>query len=61
MSEKYPLLFSPLKIRNTVFRNRIMATPTSLSWADVTGAPVDMTLFYYEDKARGGAASVTLS
>ncbi len=61
MSEKYSLLFSPLKIRNTVFRNRIMATPTSLSWADVTGAPVDMTLFYYEDKARGGAASVTLS
>jgi len=39
-----------------------MATPTSLSWADgFTGAPVDMTLFYYEDKARGGAASVTLS
>jgi 2,4-dienoyl-CoA reductase-like NADH-dependent reductase (Old Yellow Enzyme family)/thioredoxin reductase len=59
---KYPLLFSPVKIKNTVFRNRIMATPTSLSWADnFTGAPVDMTLFYYEDKARGGAASVTLS
>ncbi|GHT79283.1 NADH oxidase [Spirochaetia bacterium] len=39
-----------------------MATPTSLSWADAyTGAPVDLTLFYYEDKARGGAASVTLS
>jgi len=39
-----------------------MATPTSLSWADAyTGAPMDMTLFYYEDKARGGAASVTLS
>jgi len=61
-NEKYPLLFSPVKVRETVFRNRIMATPTSLSWADeYTGAPVDMTLFYYEDKARGGAASVTLS
>ena len=61
-NEKYPLLFSPIKVRDTVFRNRIMATPTSLSWADdYTGAPVDMTLFYYEDKARGGAASVTLS
>ena len=61
-NNNYPLLFSPIKIRNTVFRNRIMATPTSLSWADAyTGAPVDMTLFYYEDKARGGAASVTLS
>ena len=61
-NERYPHLFSPIKIRETVFRNRIMATPTSLSWADAfTGAPVDMTLFYYEDKARGGAASVTLS
>lgn len=60
--EKYPLLFSPIKVRNTVFRNRIMATPTSLSWADPwSGAPEDMTLFYYEDKARGGAASVTIS
>ncbi|MDR2403003.1 MAG: FAD-dependent oxidoreductase [Spirochaetaceae bacterium] len=61
-NSRYPLLFSPVKVRNTVFRNRIMATPTSLSWADAyTGAPVDLTLFYYEDKARGGAASVTLS
>ena len=61
-NEKYPLLFSPIRIRGTVFRNRIMSTPTSLSWADeYMGAPVDMTLFYYEDKARGGAASVTLS
>ena len=61
-NDKYPQLFSPVKIRNTVFRNRIMATPTSLSWADeFTGAPVDSTLFYYEDKARGGAACVTLS
>lgn len=60
-NERFPFLFRPMKIRNTVFRNRIMATPTSLAWADYTGAPVDMTLFYYEDKARGGAASVTLS
>ena len=60
--EKYPLLFSPIRVRNTVFRNRIMATPTSLSWANFfSGEPQDMTLFYYEDKARGGAASVTLS
>lgn len=42
--EKYPLLFSPIKVRNTVFRNRIMTTPTSLSWADFwSGAPEDMT------------------
>ncbi|MDR2156317.1 MAG: NADH:flavin oxidoreductase, partial [Clostridiales Family XIII bacterium] len=61
-NEKYQRLFSPIKVKNTIFRNRIMATPTSLTWADAfTGAPNDNTLFYYEDKARGGAASVTLS
>lgn len=61
-NEKFPLLFSPIRIKKTLFRNRIMATPTSLTWADAfTGAPNDNTLFYYEDKARGGAASVTLS
>lgn len=59
---KYPMLFSPIRIKNTVFRNRIMATPTGLAWADAfTGEPNDNTLFHYEDKARGGAASVTLS
>jgi 2,4-dienoyl-CoA reductase-like NADH-dependent reductase (Old Yellow Enzyme family)/thioredoxin reductase len=61
-NERYPLLFSPIKVKNTIFRNRIMATPTSLTWADAfSGEPTDHTLFYYEDKARGGAASVTLS
>ena len=61
-NDEYPLLFTPIKIRGTVFRNRIMATPTNLSWAnEYSGEPVDMTLFYYEDKARGGAACVTLS
>jgi 2,4-dienoyl-CoA reductase-like NADH-dependent reductase (Old Yellow Enzyme family)/NADPH-dependent 2,4-dienoyl-CoA reductase/sulfur reductase-like enzyme len=61
-NDKYPLLFSPICIKNTVFRNRIMATPTGLAWADAfTGEPNDNTLFHYEDKARGGAATVTLS
>jgi 2,4-dienoyl-CoA reductase-like NADH-dependent reductase (Old Yellow Enzyme family) len=61
-NEKYPLLFSPIRIKKTLFRNRIMATPTGLTWADAfTGEPNDNTLFHYEDKARGGAAIVTLS
>lgn len=58
----YPMLFSPKKIKKTTFRNRIFASPTSLVWPDYyTGMPDESTVFYYEDKARGGAASVTLS
>lgn len=59
---EYPNLFSPKKIKNITFRNRIFASPTSLVWPDYyTGMPDESTVFYYEDKARGGAASVTLS
>lgn len=59
---EYPLLFSPFKIKKTTFRNRIFASPSSLVWPDYyTGMPDESTVFYYEEKARGGAASVTLS
>lgn len=61
MSSRFPLLASPLKVHKTTFRNRIMATPTSLTWSDHEGAPNDASVFYYEEKARGGACSVTLS
>jgi len=50
-----------MKVGNTTFKNRIFATPTSLTWADYIGAPNDQSIYYYEEKARGGAASVTLS
>ncbi|MBP1042253.1 FAD-dependent oxidoreductase [Vagococcus sp. BWB3-3] len=59
---EYPLLFSPHKIKKTTFRNRIFASPSSLVWPDYyTGMPDESTVYYYEEKARGGAASVTLS
>jgi len=57
----YPNLFNPCRIKNVTFRNRIFATPTGLTWADeYSGAPEASTVLFYEKKARGGAASVTL-
>ena len=55
---KYPHLFSPIKVGNVVFRNRIFASPTG--WVDIKD---DCTLGenaidYYIEKAKGGAASV---
>ena len=55
---KYPHLFSPIKVGNVVFRNRIFASPTG--WVDIKD---DCTLGenaidYYAEKAKGGAASV---
>ncbi len=57
---KYPHLFSPIKVGNVVFRNRIFASPTG--WVDIRK---DFTLGddaaeYYARKAKGGAASVCI-
>lgn len=55
---KYPHLFSPIKVGNVVFRNRIFAPPTG--WVDIKNDCTlgDNAIDYYAEKAKGGAASV---
>ena len=55
---KYPHLFTPLRLGNTLFRNRIFASPTGMFYADPLHRPIDETIAYYERKAKGGAGSV---
>lgn len=57
---KYPHLYSPIILGNTVFRNRIFGAPTGAQDLTPDGFPVPDTCSYYELKARGGAASVTV-
>lgn len=60
MKIKYPHLFSPIKLGNITFRNRIFSAPTGNS----SIAPPDYLkreyAAFYELKAKGGAASVAL-
>jgi len=49
------MLFSPLQIKKTTFRNRIWATP-NCCFGENSG-----NVAFYENKAKGGAAVVTLS
>ena len=56
----YPHLFSPLRIRNTVFRNRIFVAPTQEAGLTPENFPSDLSMAYYSDKAKGGAAVVTI-
>ena len=51
---RYPHLFSPLKVRNFTFKNRIFSTPNQTRFKNT------IELSYQEAKARGGAAQVTL-
>ena len=55
---KYPHLFSPIQLGNTLFRNRIFTSPTGVFYSDVKHRPINETICYYERKAKGGAASV---
>ena len=54
MNTGYPHLFSPIRIGNVTFRNRIFATPTT-SLSDLQSQ-----IAFFENKARGGAAQVCL-
>jgi len=57
---KYPNLFKPIVLGNTLFKNRIFASPTGYTDTGRFGdLPTDAAL-YYERKARGGVASVAV-
>jgi 2,4-dienoyl-CoA reductase-like NADH-dependent reductase (Old Yellow Enzyme family) len=45
---QFPHLFEPLIIRNTVFRNRIFASPQGSSYLDVDELPTPEVTVYYE-------------
>lgn len=57
--EKYPHLFSPIRIGNIRLKNRIIAAPTSPSMITTEGHFTPEMIAYLEEKAKGGAAVVT--
>jgi 2,4-dienoyl-CoA reductase-like NADH-dependent reductase (Old Yellow Enzyme family)/thioredoxin reductase len=57
---KYPNLFSPLKLGNLTLRNRIEAAPTNARNLTPEGYLTQDSIAWYEMKAAGGAAVVTL-
>lgn len=56
----YPNLFRPLQVGQVTLRNRILAAPNMMCALDPDGSPTDYMIGYYEEKARGGAAVVTV-
>lgn len=57
---KYPHLFEPITLAGTYFRNRIFSSPTGWEDMDRNCIPSRDAVAYYERKAKGGCASVTL-
>lgn len=61
MERMYPVLSSPIKVGNVTFRNRMCASPTSGTDITPDHCIGPKTTAYYELKAKGGAAAVTIS
>lgn len=57
---QYPHLFQPLRVKNVIFRNRIFAAPNMLCYANWDGSPSMQMIGYFERKAKGGCAMVTM-
>ncbi|KMZ54425.1 oxidoreductase [Dorea sp. D27] len=57
---KYPNLFKPLKVGDVTLRNRIISAPQGFLHLDAESLPTQAAAAFYEEKARGGAAVVTI-
>jgi 2,4-dienoyl-CoA reductase-like NADH-dependent reductase (Old Yellow Enzyme family)/thioredoxin reductase len=60
MPAAYPNLFKPLKVGTLTFRNRILSGPTMMCQLNPDGSPNSYMIGYYAEKAKGGAAQVTV-
>ena len=59
---EYPTLFSPMKVGNVVYKNRIFQAPATPHLLQTDEPyPTDAYRAYYVEKARGGTASVTIA
>ena len=59
--EKYPLLCSPIQLGRVTFRNRMFSAPMGATDITADCCPGPRTQGFYELRAKGGAASVTVS
>lgn len=57
---KYPNLYTPLQVGALTFRNRILSGPNMMCALNPDGTPTDYMVAYYAEKAKGGAAQVTV-
>lgn len=61
MERKYPHLCQPITLGNVTFRNRMFASPIGTTDIDKDCVPGERTRAFYELRAKGGAAAVTMS
>ncbi len=60
MNAYYPHLFESFSVKGLTFRNRLFSAPNMICQMDEHGFPMPSMIAYYAEKARGGAAVVTV-
>jgi 2,4-dienoyl-CoA reductase-like NADH-dependent reductase (Old Yellow Enzyme family) len=61
MERKFPHLFSPLKVGGVTLKNRIISAPMTYPILTSDGCLTPEAIAFYEMRAKGGAAVVTVS
>ncbi|MBN1904240.1 MAG: FAD-dependent oxidoreductase [Deltaproteobacteria bacterium] len=61
MTRKFPNLFSPLKVGRLTLKNRIISAPMTFPILTSDGCLTPEAIAFYELRAKGGAAVVTVS
>jgi 2,4-dienoyl-CoA reductase-like NADH-dependent reductase (Old Yellow Enzyme family)/thioredoxin reductase len=61
MKRKFPNLFSPLKVGDLTLKNRIISAPMTFPVLTSDGCLTPEAIAFYELRAKGGAAMVTVS
>ena len=58
---EYNYMLAPYRIKNTFFKNRVLAAPITTNRIAIEGAPTPEAIDAYETKSRGGFAQVTIT
>lgn len=58
MEQYYPNLFSPIRVRRMLFKNRIISAPLGAWVFSPDNYLFDYAISMFEEKAKGGAAAV---
>ena len=61
MNMKFPLMLSPVTLKNTRFKNRVFAAPATGNQLVIDGVPTAEGIDTIETRARGGFAQITLT
>ena len=56
----YPHLFQPIRLRSTIFKNRIFSAPVMIGQMTSNGAPNEYLIRFFTERARGGAAAIVV-